>query len=1201
MKRQILLLLTLISLCFAFGIQVNADIAVSDWQNKAKFPADISIPGNPNLPYYPVKIILPFGEDVANINVSLSGETLLRSSLSLDYVRAQQPTSQAMPDMTIRNEAVYCRDAAYPETDFLYLGTQYYRGYQIAVINIYPFRYNPVQKRLIAYSNAVIDVETTPSLQTADYQRTFYTYDSRASQDLALWTLNPEAANTYSVISKPAHHPQSRLIDLSTPKKMIVITDAVRAPWFTEYVAWREQHGVSTGVFLTSDIYASYQGIDNAQKVRNFIIDAYQTWSGTSTPLEYVLLGGDDEIVPERGCYGEVGDTVDARIPTDLYYGCLDGTWNSNNNDIWGQPADNVDMIPEVHVGRFPAETLGEFNNIFRKIRYYTDINSFSNNLAVMFGENLNMNPVTWGGDYKDDVLPFVPDTYQVETHYQRDGTYSESIVWNTINNGANVMNHMGHANETFLLGQGNGTIEQLQNTEYGWLYSQGCYPAAFDQRTSGDGESIGEHLLTASGALMSFIGNTRYGWYMPGSIDGASEFFDRQYFNGMYNNVIPEFGKALSYCRTANLNAALQNSVMRWCYYEHVLFGDPSVQVKYPDAMMPLLSLDGYTIDDVEGDNDGIINPGEIIRIHPRIKNAAGWHTAYNVTVQASGLPQGAQILGSCPSYPQIAPGQVTGEDSYIRLQLPDSMGFGIYTLKLSLQSFHPQTNLTTGIRVFTVSFESTLLDNRFPWDCQTGSKTAPIVYDFNGDDQLEISYLSSFGTTYYIGNDGEDYQTYGAPDENIMRNSAMGDVDGDGSPEIVFVSRTGRIICNRLNGTNLFSYQTPTSFVFSPVLADIDADGLYEVIAGGMDHKLYALEGTGSLCPGFPVDLGSAFNSELAAADLFSDGAMEIIAGTNGGYLYAVGSGGGTVESFPVNLGSPITGSPTVLETSLIVVGTATDVYVVNPFGSVLFSKPIPSSMAGGASLADINRNGSVDIVFVTLNGMLYALDQTGNDLPGFPVNVGVNFNCPPLIADMDNDQQHEILLHSYVNSVYIYNNDGSPLPGFPFITSYNGATPASLVDFDDSGIFKLVTGYSTGVLLINLRRPASDMTPWTTYRGNLNRQGSYAATGYVANQDEENTPLVQSLSQNSPNPFSSITNISYTTKSSGTARLEIYNLRGQLVKTLVSETKSAGNHTASWDGLDASGRAVSAGIYLYRLSTKDGSSTRKMLIVK
>ncbi len=1203
MKRLILLICLILSSLTAFALQIEGSIDTSRWQDKALYPVDISQPGAPALPFYPIRVILPFGEKLQSAEISLYGTATLRSGIEVDYVRAQQPVSQPGPDLTLRNMEIYGTDRAFPYQDHELLGTQFYRGYQLAVINIYPFKYNPISKQVTAYSSFSLNLSTVYDAETAAYQAGFLSSDAQTLKALGDMALNPETVSSYSSAALYRNYsPKSRLIDLSTPRKMIVITDATRAPWFGDYVAWRGTHGVSTGVFLTSEIYSEYPGLDNAAKVRNFIIDAYQSWAQTSTPLEYVLLGGDDEIVPERGAYGEVGSTVDARMPVDLYYGCLDGSWNSNNNDVWGEVADNVDMVPELHVGRFPAETINEFNNIFRKIRYYVDVNSFSNNLAIMYGENLNMDPVTWGGDYKDAVAVFVPDTYQIETHYQRDGTYSEQIVWDTINQGVNVMNHMGHANETFLLGQGNNTIEQLENTEFGWLYSQGCYPAAFDQRTSADGESIGEHLLTASGALMGFIGNTRYGWYMPGSIEGASEFFDRQFFNGMYNYGTTELGKALSFCRAQNLNASLQNSVMRWCYYEQVLFGDPSIQVKFPDAAMPLLSLDSYSFDDTLGDNDGILNPGEIIRLHPRIKNHPDWATAHNVSIQITGLPLGSQILGGCPVFPSIAPGQIVGEDNPISIQLPSEIGFGTYRIKLAIQSMHPQTNLTTGVRVFNADFEITLLDNRFPWDCQVGSKSAPVVKDFDNNGTLDIAYLDTFGTSYLIANNGDLSYSFAAPQtENIMRSSAMGDLNADGISDFAFTSRSGRIWAQRTDGYTLFSFTAPTSFLFTPVLADVDGDGSLETIAGALNGKIYAVRNNGSLLPGFPVDLGSTFQSELAAADLNNDGAYEIIAGTIDGDLYVIQNGGGILSGYPVNVGSPITGAPTILDNFRIAFGTGTQLHLVNASGSSVFSKPIAASMAGSPAVADLDRNGSLDLIFVSLSGMLYAVDQSGADLPGFPVNVGVNFNCPPLVADLDADQQYEVLLHSYVNSIYVYNHNGSSLEGYPFITSYNGATPASLVDFDNNGYFKLVSGYSTGVMMVNLRRPVTPLTPWVTYRGELKRQGSYAATGYVANDDAANIPQVQRLYQNYPNPFSGSTSIVYHTAKSGPVSIDVYNLKGQKVRSLFSNQKTAGRHELSWDAKDASGKDVAAGIYIYKMNGPEGSSSRKMLLVR
>jgi hypothetical protein len=158
---------------------------------------------------------------------------------------------------------------------------------------------------------------------------------------------NPELQSTYQSSSLYRNVMPSRNIDLSIPKKMIIITDAQRAPWFAEYITWKESHNISTGLFLTDEIYANYTGVDNAAKVRNFIIDAYSNWADSSTPLEYVILGGDDEVVPERGVYGRVGSTVDNAMPSDLYFRIWMVPGMLITISIYGEQSDSVDYLPK--------------------------------------------------------------------------------------------------------------------------------------------------------------------------------------------------------------------------------------------------------------------------------------------------------------------------------------------------------------------------------------------------------------------------------------------------------------------------------------------------------------------------------------------------------------------------------------------------------------------------------------------------------------------------------------------------------------------------------------------------------------------------------------------------------------------------------------------------------------------------------------
>ena len=96
-----------------------------------------------------------------------------------------------------------------------------------------------------------------------------------------------------------------------------------------------------------------------------------------------------------------------------------------------------------------------------------------------------------------------------------------------------------------------------------------------------------------------------------------------------------------------------------------------------------------------------------------------------------------------------------------------------------------------------------------------------------------------------------------------------------------------------------------------------------------------------------------------------------------------------------------------------------------------------------------------------------------------------------------------------------------------------------------------------------------------------------------------------MATKLEHNYPNPFNPTTNIAYSIKDAGNVTLEVYNLRGQLVKTLVNEVKETGNHTTIWNGTDNSNKSVSSGVYFYKMVSEGNigryTSTKKMILMK
>lgn len=102
-------------------------------------------------------------------------------------------------------------------------------------------------------------------------------------------------------------------------------------------------------------------------------------------------------------------------------------------------------------------------------------------------------------------------------------------------------------------------------------------------------------------------------------------------------------------------------------------------------------------------------------------------------------------------------------------------------------------------------------------------------------------------------------------------------------------------------------------------------------------------------------------------------------------------------------------------------------------------------------------------------------------------------------------------------------------------------------------------------------------------------------------VTGDETPETPAASYLSQNYPNPFNPVTTIRFGLKSRGAVSLRIFDPAGRLVRTLADEPRDAGHYTEEWDGRDNSGRAVTSGVYFYRVETGAFKETMKMVLLR
>ena len=120
-----------------------------------------------------------------------------------------------------------------------------------------------------------------------------------------------------------------------------------------------------------------------------------------------------------------------------------------------------------------------------------------------------------------------------------------------------------------------------------------------------------------------------------------------------------------------------------------------------------------------------------------------------------------------------------------------------------------------------------------------------------------------------------------------------------------------------------------------------------------------------------------------------------------------------------------------------------------------------------------------------------------------------------------------------------------------------------------------------------------------------GLVTYEGWYIDDVYYTNptgtNDNSIIPLVTELSGNYPNPFNPATSISYSLSQESNVQIDIFNVKGQKVKQLLSDQLSAGQHITVWNGKDDAGKSVTSGVYFYKMKAGKFVSTKKMILMK
>lgn len=596
-----------------------ADLTVSaDERGYARYAlaggAPWGAPGAPELPALSVLVDLPEGTRAVAVRAT-AGDFLVVGDGRLARP-AQAPARSSTAAVWTEPDAALYAETSWTTGPAALLGhSGHMRGRALASLVLLPLQVVPATGEARLATRIEVEIDTTPDPQALVRQRVVPEWDEAMDRGLGeLVARGPEAsrqgldagrrwgtaparglqlggveAQAGAGTTRP-FAPTALPSTLGSPVEYLIITDEAMEPTLQLLADWKTEKGTPAVVRTVEFIEANYPfGVDRAERVRMFIRDAYTQW-GTL----WVLLAGDTPVIPTR--YAHTTFFGSADLATDLYYSDLDREWNADGDSLFGEgyidvntPGDNVDLLPDVYVGRAPIETPTQAETFVQKILpYEQDPASGYLCRGLFFAEVLF--PQNWkpgdtiasdGATIAEHAISRLSGCIQPRRLYENYTAFPGALaltkraVIDSMNTGFNLLHHVGHGyRNSMSVGDSaltNSDILALQNGDKvaGLLYAINCTSAALDF------ESISEEFILApNGGAASIIGSTNYDF--PATGDG----YQNEFYDLLFQNAYTRIGEAQALQKVPFVGFSSFDNVQRWTQMTILMFGDPEMRL---------------------------------------------------------------------------------------------------------------------------------------------------------------------------------------------------------------------------------------------------------------------------------------------------------------------------------------------------------------------------------------------------------------------------------------------------------------------------------------------------------------------------------------------------------------------------------------------------------------------------------------------
>jgi len=378
---------------------------------------------------------------------------------------------------------------------------------------------------------------------------------------------------------------------------VVVTTNALKS-YFVPLVNWKTQKGVRAKVITMEEITNQYSDSTTQLKIKRCLYDYY-----TNHGLKYVLLGGDDTVVPVQGCYCSA-DNINEIIPCDNFYACFSGhfAWNADGDGVTGEEVDGVDFSPSIYISRAPVRSVNDVSAFVNKTLNYEKspkANGWGNNMLM--GGNIlsslySSNPIVSDSQAKgENLYSNYIDPYWSGNMYKFYDTYTDfsgganynfspSHLQDQLEEGYTFVDLITHGDTALWVTEaGDFTISHassLDNPRPTIITTVACKTNAFDSSID---PCLSEALIrNPNSNVVAYLGCSRNAKETSGGELGESLYFEAQFYKRLFGNTLTN--KNWGYV-VANAKAYIANYInnmgrFRWVQVGLNPIGDPEMPV---------------------------------------------------------------------------------------------------------------------------------------------------------------------------------------------------------------------------------------------------------------------------------------------------------------------------------------------------------------------------------------------------------------------------------------------------------------------------------------------------------------------------------------------------------------------------------------------------------------------------------------------